>query len=137
MLYFRYIYIVYLYHKSYNVLEGGAIMKESTGEKIKRLRKEKGITAVDFANMIGVSRMQVYRYESDQIEKMPYTVLIPIAKALNTTPMELLDLEPPKKTKPCDYDDRIKMLVDIIGEFSDEEFEELANYAKYIVSKRK
>lgn len=41
MLYFRYIYIVYLYHKSYNVLEGGAIMKESTGEKIKRLRKEK------------------------------------------------------------------------------------------------
>ena len=42
-------------------------MKESTGEKIKRLRKEKGITAVDFADMIGVSRMQVYRYESDQI----------------------------------------------------------------------
>ena len=112
-------------------------MKESTGEKIKRLRKEKGITAVDFANMIGVSRMQVYRYESDQIEKMPYTVLIPIAKALNTTPMELLGLEPPKKTKPCEYNDRIKMLADIIGEFSDEEFEELANYAKYIVSKRK
>ena len=114
-------------------------MEESTGAKIKRLRKEKNISVTDFANMIGVSRMQVYRYESDQIEKMPYTVLVPIAKALNTTPMELLGLEPSKKVEPRNFDNDLKKWLSVVGElnFSDEEFNELANYAKYIVSKRK
>lgn len=118
---------------------------ESTGERIKRLRKEKNISVTDFANMVGTSRMQIYRYESDQIEKMPYKVLLPIAKALNVTPMYLLGMEKNNEKTPlktCDtrsYDKELKKWIEAVGElnFSDAEFEELANYAKYIVSKRK
>ena len=65
-------------------------MKESTGERIKRLRLEKKMSVTEFAEKVGTSRMQIYRYESDAIEKMPYKVLIPIAKVLGTTPMYLL-----------------------------------------------
>ena len=47
-------------------------MKESTGERIKRLRLEKKMSVTEFAEKVGTSRMQIYRYDSDAIEKMPY-----------------------------------------------------------------
>ena len=115
--------------------------KETTEKHIKRMHTEKGITVTNFADMVGTSRMKIYRYESDQIEKMPYTVLIPIAKALNVTPMYLLGMEDKKpiKEEVKTYDKELRKWLDTVGElnFSDAEFEELANYAKYIVSKRK
>lgn len=57
----------------------------TTAERIKQRRKELGLRAEDVAEKIGVSRSTVFRYESGEIEKLPYTNLVPIAKALNTT----------------------------------------------------
>lgn len=57
----------------------------TTAERIKQRRKELGLRAEDVAEKIGVSRSIVFRYESGEIEKLPYTNLVPIAKALNTT----------------------------------------------------
>jgi len=36
----------------------------------------------------------IYRYESNDIEKMPVTILKPLAEALETTPSDLIGWEP-------------------------------------------
>ena len=66
----------------------------TVGDRIKKLRKEKGISVDKLAELIGKDRATVYRYESQDIEKMPTSVLEPLAKALGTTPAALMGWEP-------------------------------------------
>lgn len=61
------------------------------GEKIKNRRKQLGMTVDDLAEAIGKNRATVYRYESDEIESMPYNVIVPIANALRLSPYDLID----------------------------------------------
>lgn len=65
----------------------------TVGDRIKQLRKEKGISVDKLAEMIGKDRATVYRYESKDIEKMPTSVLEPLARALGTTPAKLMGWE--------------------------------------------
>ena len=60
------------------------------GERIKKRRKEIGISAEELAYRVGKSRATVYRYENGEIEDMPITVLEPLADALLTTPAYLM-----------------------------------------------
>lgn len=62
----------------------------TVGERIRNLRKEKGMSADKLGELIGKDRATVYRYESQDIENMPTSVLEPLAKALETTPAELM-----------------------------------------------
>ena len=62
----------------------------NTGDRIKQRRIELGLTADELANRIGKSRATIYRYENGDIENMPTTILEPLAKALNTTPADLM-----------------------------------------------
>lgn len=59
-------------------------------ERIKQRRKELGLSADDVAAALGVSRATIYRYESAEIEKVPITALVPLAKVLRTTPVNLM-----------------------------------------------
>ena len=59
-------------------------------EKIKNRRKELGLSADDVADSLGVSRATVYRYESAEIEKVPITALVPLAKVLKCSPSYLM-----------------------------------------------
>lgn len=68
-------------------------METNVGKRIKDLRKSKKMSVDDLAKKIGKSRATVYRYENNEIEDVPYTVLIPIAKALDTTPAYLMGWE--------------------------------------------
>lgn len=60
------------------------------GDRIKKRRLELGIDAGELGKKIGKSRATIYRYENGEIEKMPTTVLEPIATALKTTPAALM-----------------------------------------------
>jgi transcriptional regulator with XRE-family HTH domain len=62
----------------------------SIGERIKERRKELGLSAEDLAEKLGKSRATIYRYESDDIENMPISILEPLAKALCTNPAFLM-----------------------------------------------
>ena len=66
----------------YNTFE---VIFMTTGERIKARRKEIGVTADKLAEMIGVSRSTIFRYENGSIEKLPINSLVPIARALSTT----------------------------------------------------
>lgn len=58
----------------------------SIGDKIKQLRNSQGKTLEDVANMVGVSRQTIQRYESGVISNIPYDKIERIAKALNVQP---------------------------------------------------
>ena len=62
----------------------------NTGDRIKQRRIELGLTADDLAQKIGKSRATIYRYENGDIENMPTPILEPLARALDTTPADLM-----------------------------------------------
>lgn len=77
------------------------------GDRIKKLRKEKGISVDKLAEIIGKDRATIYRYESNDIEKMPTSVLEPLATALGTTPAYLMGWD---DTPPTAEDTIVKLL---------------------------
>lgn len=87
------------------------------------MRKNKGISAEQLADILGVAPSTVYRYENGDIEKMPYKVLLPIAKALGTDPLYLLGFDEKQITKE-------DILLDYFRLMSDEQQEALLNIAK-------
>ena len=65
----------------------------TTGERMKRRRKEYNIPVEAIAEILNVSIATVYRYESGEIEKVPGALLEPLAKVLRTTPAYLMGWE--------------------------------------------
>lgn len=63
------------------------------GERIKERRKQLGLTVDELSERLGKNRATIYRYESNEIEKLPTTVLEPLAKALGVTPAYLMGWE--------------------------------------------
>ena len=62
-------------------------------EKIKARREQLGLTMEDVANILGVNKSTISRYESDQIKKMPIDFIEPLAKILQCTPEYLMGWE--------------------------------------------
>lgn len=65
----------------------------SIGKRISDRRKELGLSVDDVARMLGKNRTTIYRYESDEIENLPLTILEPLAKVLRVTPSYLMGWE--------------------------------------------
>lgn len=65
----------------------------SVGKRIRARRKQLGFSADKLGEIIGKNRATVYRYESDEIENMPYDVVLPISKALDISPSYLMGWE--------------------------------------------
>ena len=62
----------------------------TTGERIKQLRKDLGLSADELGEMIGKDRSTIYRYERGEIENATVDVVPRLAKALQTTPQYIL-----------------------------------------------
>jgi len=60
------------------------------GERIKEIRKGKGISVEEVAEKLGVSVSTVYRYENSSITKIPIDVIDKLCKILDTTTSELM-----------------------------------------------
>lgn len=69
----------------------------SVGQRIKKRRKQLKLSADRLGEIIGKNRATIYRYESDEIENMPYDVVLPISKALNVSPAWLMGWEEEEK----------------------------------------
>lgn len=63
------------------------------GERIKAARERKNISQIELAKLIGSSKQSVYKYESNIITNIPSNKIEAIAKALSTTPAELMGWE--------------------------------------------
>ena len=62
----------------------------TTGDRMKARRKEIGIPVEDIASALEVSVATIYRYENGDIEKLPGSILEPLARVLLTTPAYLM-----------------------------------------------
>ena len=66
------------------------VLHMTIGERIRKLRESRGISVIELADKLGKARSTIYRYESDEVQDMPITVLEPLAEALETTPAYLM-----------------------------------------------
>lgn len=64
-----------------------------TGTKMKERRKQLNMSADAVAELVGVSRSTIFRYENGAIDKVPGDFLEKIASALLTTPAYLMGWE--------------------------------------------
>lgn len=124
----------------------------SVGKRIKERRNELHMSVDEMAVKLNKNRATIYRYEKGDIENLPIDILEPLAKALDTTPQYLMGWD--KKLagmhmKDEDMeslyfaeDERNVKQVAIwhgtfgMNTFSDEEFEKLLEYGKFLVSLR-
>lgn len=60
------------------------------GERLKKRRKELGISVESIAEQLGVSYTTVYRYEASSITKIPVETFDKLCKILDVTPAELM-----------------------------------------------
>lgn len=60
------------------------------GKRIKEIRKQRGMSAEELAEKIGVAPATIYRYENGSISSMTTDKLLPIADALGVTPAALM-----------------------------------------------
>ena len=61
--------------------------------KLKEMRKEKGLTLEMLAEKLGTSRQTIHRYENGKISNIPPEKVMLLAQALQTTPASLMGWE--------------------------------------------
>ena len=63
------------------------------GERIKEIRKKRGLSVEEVAEKLDVSISTLYRYENSSISKIPVSVMDKLCTILATTPSELMGNE--------------------------------------------
>lgn len=134
-------------------------MTERIHERIKRLRKQNNLSVDEIIKKLNISRATYYRYESNEIEKLPLTILEPLANILNTTPAYLMGWEEPHQStvntnsnqtdgyyldaETAEYAEMLRtrpemrLLFSASRGISKEEMQEAVNYIEYIKSRNK
>lgn len=75
----------------------------NVGDRIKKRRKQLGLSADSLAEKLNKNRATIYRYESSEIENMPLEIIQPLSKALNIHPSYLMGWDDEKETLTSDY----------------------------------
>ena len=119
-------------------------MNDDFGTELKELRSKKNVTIMEMAEEIHIDVNTLVQYENGT-RKVPLEVLKKIADYFNVDVNNLVHSEIDDKTGTTLIStdkhkvERYNRFVDEVdfGVFSDEEFEKLLSYAKFIVSQRK
>ena len=85
---------------------------EDMARRIKELRQEKGLTLEQVANIVGVGKSTVRKWETGMIANMRRDKIAALAKALGTTPMALIGWEEEQKKNDIQADIILKMRTD-------------------------
>lgn len=89
------------------------------GSKIRALRIEAGLSVDELAARLGKNRATVYRYESDEIDNFPISVIGPLAEELHTSPSYLMGWTDEKKPATIE-DDGLSDITKLFTELSPE-----------------
>lgn len=102
-------------------------MGEKFNENLKLARERKGLSQKDVAEKIGVAKSTYSLYESGNREPNVQTIK-KIADLLKITADELLGLDEPSQTIAAHFDG---------DEYTEDELDEIRNFAAFVKSKRK
>ena len=75
-------------------------MQESMANKIRILRQERGLTLEQVAEVVGVGKSTVRKWETGMIANMRRDKIADLAKALGTTPAYLMGWEDQEEQEP-------------------------------------
>ena len=103
------------------------------GSRIRQKRLELGISVDELASRLGKNRATVYRYESDDIENFPISIVGPLAAALQVSPAYLMgwiETEQPA-TK---IDDGLSEIVEIFTALSSDNRAKLLELSRLYLS---
>ena len=120
------------------------------GDRIKQRRLDLHMSAGELASLIGKNRATIYRYENGDIENVPLDVLDPLSEALDTTPEYLMGwtdskyistrtIQGKKETVYIGMNEatvqHFEIWYDIFGleHFTDEEFQKLIEYGRFLL----
>lgn len=62
----------------------------NVGEKIRQLRKQKGLTQEQLGDLIGVKKSAIAKYENNRVENLKRATISKLAKALDVSPAEFV-----------------------------------------------
>lgn len=110
------------------------------GKRIKDRRVELGLSADQLAEKLGKNRATVYRYEGDEIENLPLSVIVPLADALQVSPAYLMgwidETEPAKKETAPTLEGERRELVDLIPSLPEDIVHALLALARQAVQQK-
>ena len=110
-----------------------------TAEKIKLLRIKKGLSQEELGKLVGVQKAAINKYETGRVINIKKSMLQKLADALEVSPADLLD--DPEDTGTLQqklYDIAVlKDIQDLLSRLTEDEKQELIDYMKYLISKRK
>lgn len=81
------LYLCDLYIIIYTWME---VRKLNIGDRIRYKRKQKKMSADKLGELIGKDRATVYRYENNEIDNMPYTIVSKLSEILEVQPSYLM-----------------------------------------------
>lgn len=132
-----------------NIDERPTINKE-IGERIKTIRKQKGITLADLGARLGISESNMQRYESGKIASVSIDFINRLAPILEVKPEWLIgwDREPTPQgyyidSETAEYAEYLRtrpsarLLFSASKGISKEEMQEAVNYIEFIKSRNK
>lgn len=105
------------------------------GDRIRQARKNNNMTMKELGKKVGLHESTISRYEKGNIASLDLDTIKLFANVLNVPVSYLTTWD----NEPTKLDKATKKWYEAVGElnFNEREFQELVNYAKYIVSKRK
>lgn len=71
----------------------------SIGDRIKKRRQELDISVEELSKRLGKNRATIYRYENNDIENFPISILPPLAEALHVSEAWLMGYDVPMDSK--------------------------------------
>lgn len=108
----------------------------TVGEKIRFRRKELGMTVDELAEKLGKNRATIYRYESDEIKKMPLDILKPISDVLQVPPGYLMNWSDEQNKPTTENDSELTMetkeIVSILESFSPAKRKAAISYIRFL-----
>jgi transcriptional regulator with XRE-family HTH domain len=100
------------------------MMSENMAQRIRELRKEKGLTLEQVADIVGVGKSTVRKWETGEIANMRRDKIAKLAEALHTTPAYLMGWnEGEEKSVPVSEDalsNDEKLLIDLFRQIPSE-----------------
>jgi len=101
-------------------------------KNIRKLREEKGMSQDELARLTGyTSRSSIAKIEKGEVD-LPQSKIIELAKVLGTTPGELMGPIETYNTKPT------TLAAHFDGdEYTEEELEEIKQFAEFVKNRRK
>ena len=109
------------------------------GDVIKQARIQKGYTQEELAELVGVQKSAVAKWENGRVSEIKRSNLYGLAQALGISPTSLVgDSESDKKEKPTAADDGLspkqKEVMELLMRLSPSDLDRAVSYLKFLAN---